>query len=202
MDLTLDRSRPLGAQLEARLRAAIDAGELAAGDRLPSLRDVAAEADVNVNTVRAAYARLESAGVVATEHGRGTFVADTRHALREEIERLEARLARLPAVPGDPPAMPAGLPTTAQLAAIRDELLARLGRLDAERDEVIARLRHLDRTRGTASTAAPDAAPDADSAASATDPAAPDASSDWDATLARRRSSSTLSGARVRWIGA
>src|SRR4051812_35826437 len=52
------------------------AGELGAGARLPSVREMAAASGVNANTVRAVYARLEAEGLVATEHGRGTFVAD------------------------------------------------------------------------------------------------------------------------------
>lgn len=72
----LDRSSgiPVGAQLAARLRAAIRAGALPAGHRLPSLRALAAEYDVHLNTARGVYERLEEEGLVRTEHGRGTFV--------------------------------------------------------------------------------------------------------------------------------
>src|SRR5690606_2672326 len=77
MELKVDRDSgvPVGTQLAWRLRSAIERGELGPGDRLPSLRDAASAAGVNVNTVRAAYAKLESAGVVTTDQGRGTFVA-------------------------------------------------------------------------------------------------------------------------------
>ena len=61
-------SAGLGAQRADR------AGAPGPGDQLPSVRDLAAEAGVNVNTVRAVYARLEREGLVRSEQGRGTFV--------------------------------------------------------------------------------------------------------------------------------
>src|SRR3954447_2007187 len=77
MDLSVQRGSdiPLGTQLAWKLRAAIAAGTLRAGDRLPAVRELAAAAGVNVNTARAVYARLAEQGVIVSEHGRGTFVA-------------------------------------------------------------------------------------------------------------------------------
>src|SRR5262249_46769790 len=49
-------------------------GELAPGERLPSVRNLAARLGVNVNTVRAAYAELERDELVRTRHGVGTVV--------------------------------------------------------------------------------------------------------------------------------
>jgi GntR family transcriptional regulator len=66
---------PLGVQLAWRLRALILTGRLAAGEPLPSLRRVADWAGVNVNTVRAAYESLEEEGLIFSQQGRGTFVA-------------------------------------------------------------------------------------------------------------------------------
>src|SRR5215471_9763874 len=67
---------PVGVQLSWRLRALIATGRLAAGDRLPSFRQLAGWAGVNVNTVRSVYAGLEEEGLVVTRQGQGTFVAD------------------------------------------------------------------------------------------------------------------------------
>jgi DNA-binding transcriptional regulator YhcF (GntR family) len=66
---------PLGIQLDWAFRAAIAAGRLRAGERLPGLRDVADALGVNHNTVRAAVAKLEAEGLLQTRHGAGTFVA-------------------------------------------------------------------------------------------------------------------------------
>ena len=66
---------PLGIQLDWAFRAAVTAGRLRPGERLPGLREVADQLGVNHNTVRAAVAKLEADGVLLTRHGAGTFVA-------------------------------------------------------------------------------------------------------------------------------
>jgi DNA-binding transcriptional regulator YhcF (GntR family) len=78
---------PVGVQLGWRLRALITAGRLAAGERMPSVRTMAEWAEVNVNTVRAVYARLEDEGLIETRHGRGSYVALGAHG-SEEVERI------------------------------------------------------------------------------------------------------------------
>ena len=72
----LDRSSglSLAAQLSWRLRRLMGAGDLAAGARLPSARDLARAVGVNVNTVFAVYGRLEQEGLIESRQGRGSFV--------------------------------------------------------------------------------------------------------------------------------
>src|SRR5437763_1723283 len=91
-DVDLERASdvPLGTQLAWQLRGAIARGALRPGDRLPPVRSLAAAAGVNVNTVRAVYARLGAQGVVVSGQGRGTFVSGAGAApadLRELVER-------------------------------------------------------------------------------------------------------------------
>jgi len=76
-------------QLAWRLRALIASGRLGPGDRLPGVRELASGAAVNVNTARAVYSRLEDEGLIASRHGRGTFVAEDVEA-SPELERLAA----------------------------------------------------------------------------------------------------------------
>lgn len=67
---------PLGVQLSWRLRALVLTGQLNPGERLPSLRRIAGWAGINVNTVRSVYESLEEEGLIVSQQGRGTFVAD------------------------------------------------------------------------------------------------------------------------------
>jgi DNA-binding transcriptional MocR family regulator len=173
----------VGTQLAWRLRELVDSGTLRPGERLPSVREFALAAGVNVNTVRSVYGRLEHEGLVRSEQGRGTFVAGaeqtTRAELRRQIAAMEAELSRrapLPAEPGSFQPRAAGggrLPTTEELRGIRDRLHDRLFELDAERADVMRRLAELEPGDAEAQAAAED-----------------------------RASSSTLRGARVRWVGA
>jgi DNA-binding transcriptional regulator YhcF (GntR family) len=191
LDLRVERGGelPLGTQLSWKLRQLVSE-RLGPGDRLPSLRAVAAAAGVNVNTARAVYTRLEAEGLLRSEQGRGTFVAEpaagtgqdeaaARRRLRAQIARLEAALVRHPPPPLADPGGPTGpsLLSTDDLEAVRDDLLARLRELDAQRAELLVRLEDLG-----AEQPAPAPAPGP--------------------TAARRRSSPSLAGARIRWVGA
>ncbi|MDE2482445.1 MAG: GntR family transcriptional regulator [bacterium] len=115
---------PVYAQLQEQLLAAIARGELVRGERLPSVRDLAASLGVNPNTVNRAYAELERGGVVATKRGRGTFVAQARKRvgdsgrLQQIVERFVAHARSL------------GYEGTQIVSAVREEV--RRGR-DASR---------------------------------------------------------------------
>jgi DNA-binding transcriptional regulator YhcF (GntR family) len=74
---------PVNVQLAWRLLSLIRTGRLSPGERLPSFRQLADWAGVNVNTVRSVYARLEGEGWVVTRHGQGTFVSDEVESVPE-----------------------------------------------------------------------------------------------------------------------
>ena len=82
---------PLYAQIAARLRVAIASGELRPGDGLPSVRQLAARLRINPATVVQAYRDLESAGLVATRHGAGSFVQDVATDRKAREREAEAR---------------------------------------------------------------------------------------------------------------
>jgi len=67
---------PLYAQLDRSIRAAIASSRLRAGDKLPTVRQLAVDLRINANTVAKVYAELERAGVLVTQRGIGTFVRD------------------------------------------------------------------------------------------------------------------------------
>ncbi|HYO29661.1 MAG TPA: PLP-dependent aminotransferase family protein [Thermomicrobiales bacterium] len=74
--IALDASadRPLYRQLEGAIEAAITAGDLATGERLPSERALAERFGVSRTTAVNAYRELESRGLVRGQVGRGTYV--------------------------------------------------------------------------------------------------------------------------------
>ncbi|MGE3174597.1 MAG: PLP-dependent aminotransferase family protein [Planctomycetota bacterium] len=78
----LDRAAPatLGDQIAAHYRAAIAAGQLRPGDRLPPIREVAEASGVTRAVVQDAYKKLSDAGLVAAEVGRGTTVLQSAQA--------------------------------------------------------------------------------------------------------------------------
>ena len=67
---------PLYQQIEAFLRQSIESGSLAAGTRLPAVRRLAENLQVNRITVATAYDRLEADGLIAGRQGSGTYVLD------------------------------------------------------------------------------------------------------------------------------
>ncbi len=69
-----DRKSPLFRQLYEQMREKIEAGTLRRGDRLPATRELAGQLGLNRTTVSAAYALLESEGLIAGHVGRGSFV--------------------------------------------------------------------------------------------------------------------------------
>src|SRR6059058_4677556 len=76
--LPLDRAGGgLGAQLTAALREAIRGGRIAAGTRLPSTRDLAADLRVSRGVAVEAYAQLVAEGMLVARRGAGTRVAET-----------------------------------------------------------------------------------------------------------------------------
>lgn len=64
-------------QLRAQLASRAAEGDLPAGSKLPTVRALAADLGLAVNTVAKAYRALEADGVIVTEGRRGTFVSAT-----------------------------------------------------------------------------------------------------------------------------
>ena len=90
MSEQFDASRPIYAQLVERLKAKILAGTYPPGSHLDSVRELAAAAGVNPNTMQRALAQLEADGLVRTERTNGRFVTEDT----ELIEQLRAAAAR------------------------------------------------------------------------------------------------------------
>jgi DNA-binding transcriptional regulator YhcF (GntR family) len=90
--------RPLYQQIMERIRQYIAVGNWSQGKKLPSIRELAAAAEVSVITVKRAYRELEIEGVLVTRQGQGTWVTDQEddvQARREELERAAAQIVAL-----------------------------------------------------------------------------------------------------------
>ena len=104
LKLKPDGASPLYRRIEQAIRTGVTEGKLKPGDRLPSVVDIAEDLGVNKLTVLKAFQRLEKAGVLRSEVGRGTFVAsengaataaaDPRPDVVRSIRRLREGYAR------------------------------------------------------------------------------------------------------------
>jgi GntR family transcriptional regulator len=84
---------PFYRQILDQVLAGIATGALVRGERLPTVRALAVDLAVNLNTVARAYKELEIRGLLATQQGSGTFVADEAVSI-DEVERRR-RLTQL-----------------------------------------------------------------------------------------------------------
>lgn len=86
---------PYYKQIILQVEMAIADNRLASGDQLPTVRSLAVELQINPNTVAKAYNQLEIRGIVNTQQGTGTFIADRVFTLTEvERERVLAEICR------------------------------------------------------------------------------------------------------------
>ncbi|MCM1191037.1 MAG: GntR family transcriptional regulator [Butyrivibrio sp.] len=79
----LDNDRPIYAQLVDRIQMQIVSGKYPPGGKLPSVRDLAAEASVNPNTMQKAFAELERSGLIVTQRTNGRNVTEDGQRIRD-----------------------------------------------------------------------------------------------------------------------
>ena len=95
-------ARPIYSQIIDGFRDQIIAGVLQQGDKMPSVRELAAELTINPNTIQRAYRELEMQGWIASVPGKGSFVCGVPSgpgpealALLENFDRLTEALLKL-----------------------------------------------------------------------------------------------------------
>ncbi len=114
---------PFYRQVIDQIMAGIATGALKAGEQLPTVRALAVELKVNLNTIGKAYKELEIRGVLTTQQGSGTFIAavtverNVVERRRQVVQVVDEVLARATAL---------GLPLQELLAEL--ELRLREGR--------------------------------------------------------------------------
>lgn len=83
MAWNLDADKPIYAQLVEIIQMQIISGKYKAGDRLPSVRELAAEAGVNPNTMQKALAELERSGLLITQRTSGRTITEDIKLIKE-----------------------------------------------------------------------------------------------------------------------
>ncbi|HEB52188.1 MAG TPA: PLP-dependent aminotransferase family protein [bacterium] len=144
-ELQRDGDVPLADQIARFYRCAIEDGRVAAGDRLPPIRELAAACSVTRATVQAAYRRLQDRGLVEGAVGRGTVVlaggvggGGGAGGSRTLSPYAEAALRRM-AMPGAP-ALPDGHDAVANFAELApDQGLFPVDEWRAAMDDVLRR---------------------------------------------------------------
>lgn len=116
--LDLHTGVPVYRQLIDQVRTGIASGVLAAGDQLPTVRQLAVDLAINPNTVMRAYRELELGGLLETHQGTGTFISNKKPE-KKTVERER------------------------QLGQIAGEFAARAGAAGFTLDELIDRLREM-----------------------------------------------------------
>ena len=91
--LDLHSGMPVYRQIMDQVRGGVASGLLAAGDQLPTVRQLAVDLEINPNTVVRAYRELEFGGLIETQQGTGTFIS-AQKMKRADAER-ERQLAQI-----------------------------------------------------------------------------------------------------------
>ena len=86
MTFVFDNNIPIYVQLVEQIKIHIISGRLSAGERLPSVRELALQTKVNPNTMQKALIELEEMGLVFTERTNGKFVTENQ-ALIEKYKK-------------------------------------------------------------------------------------------------------------------
>lgn len=96
LQVDLDDPTPMYVQIARGIKAAIARGDVSVGQRLPSVRQLAGDLSVNLNTVARAYRQLEGQGLLRVRQGRGAQVVSdqvngTPEVARAELDRVLAQ---------------------------------------------------------------------------------------------------------------
>ncbi|NLW25300.1 MAG: GntR family transcriptional regulator [Clostridia bacterium] len=90
--MEFDNSRPIYLQIVEKIKKDIISGKLERGDKMPSVRVMASELKVNVNTVQRVYQQLEQEEVIFTQRGIGSFVTRDEQVVKRIKQEMSYEL--------------------------------------------------------------------------------------------------------------
>ena len=76
LELNYRDARPIYEQIKEQIVMLVNTGIYKPGDRLPSIRNLSNQLNINVNTIKHSYAQLETEGVINSVQGKGVFIAE------------------------------------------------------------------------------------------------------------------------------
>ena len=94
MGWNFQADRLIYAQLMEEIKRRIISGVYKPGEKMPSVRDLAAEASVNPNTMQRAFAQLEQEGLLYTQRTSGRFVTEDEERIMDMKNELAKELIR------------------------------------------------------------------------------------------------------------
>lgn len=94
MEWQIAAGRPVYIQLVEQLERAVVTGVYPPGERVPAVRDLAAQAQVNPNTMQRALAEMESRGLLVTQRTSGRTVTSDTALIAKTHQALAASLAQ------------------------------------------------------------------------------------------------------------
>lgn len=120
MDWIIESDRPVYKQLIEQIELRIVSGLLSPGERLPSVRDLASQAEVNPNTMQKALSELERTGLLYSQRTAGRFITEDERMIRETKEHLALQ------------EIESFLEKMEKLGLSRQEIIALIGRIEEE----------------------------------------------------------------------
>ena len=101
ISIDYNSKQPIYEQLEQCIRSLVEKGHLRPQEKLPSVRGLAKQLQINPNTVQRVYSSLERSGVIYSLPGKGNFVAEStlagkaqRESANSFFEKATLRLKR------------------------------------------------------------------------------------------------------------
>ena len=94
MGWNFQADRPIYAQLMEEIKRRIISGVYKPGEKMPSVRDLAAEASMKPNTMQRAFAQLEQEGLLYTQRTSGRFVTEDEERIMDMKNELAKELIR------------------------------------------------------------------------------------------------------------